>query len=48
MKYFKFISSKFTNVSLDFLTLYLMDQKVTTFDHDFYVDVGKQCRTENA
>ena len=24
-----------------------MDQKGTTFDHDFYV-VGKQCRTENA
>ena len=26
----------------------LMNQKGTTFDHDFYVVVGKQCRTENA
>ena len=25
----------------------LMIQKGTTFDHDFYVFVGKQCRTEN-
>ena len=25
-----------------------MCQEGTTFDHDFYVDVGKQCRTENA
>ena len=25
-----------------------MDQKGTTFDHDFYVFVVKQCRTENA
>ena len=24
-----------------------MIQKGTTFDHDFYVIVGKQCRTEN-
>ena len=26
----------------------LMEQKGMTFDHDFYVVVGKQCRTENA
>ena len=26
----------------------LMDQKGTTLDHDFYVVVGKQCRTESA
>ena len=25
-----------------------MEQKVMNFDHDFYVVVGKQCRTENA
>ena len=25
-----------------------MDQKCTTFDHDFDVVVGKQCPTENA
>ena len=25
-----------------------MEQKGMTFDHDFYVVVGKQCRTENA
>ena len=25
-----------------------MEQKGMTFDQDFYVDVGKQCRTENA
>ena len=25
----------------------LMSQEGTTFDHDFYVVVGKQCRTEN-
>ena len=25
-----------------------MEQKGMTFDHDFYVGVGKQCRTENA
>ena len=25
-----------------------MIQKGTTLDHDFYVAVGKQCRTENA
>ena len=25
-----------------------MIQEGTTFDHDFYVVVGKQCRTENA
>ena len=25
-----------------------MEQKVMTFDHNFYVVVGKQCRTENA
>ena len=24
-----------------------MEQKGMTFDHDFYVVVGKQCRTEN-
>ena len=24
-----------------------MEQKGMTFDHDFYVDVGKKCRTEN-
>ena len=24
-----------------------MDRKGTTFDHDYYVIVGKQCRTEN-
>ena len=24
-----------------------MDQKGTTLDHDFYVVVGEQCRTEN-
>ena len=28
--------------------LYSMEQKGMTFDHDFYVVVGKQCRTENA
>ena len=26
----------------------MMCQKGTTLDHDFYVVVGKQCRTENA
>ena len=26
----------------------LMEQKGMTFDNDFYVVVGKQCRTENA
>ena len=26
----------------------LMNQKGNTLDHDFYVVVGKQCRTENA
>ena len=26
----------------------MMIQEGTTFDHDFYVVVGKQCRTENA
>ena len=25
-----------------------MDQKGTILDHDFYVVVGKQCRTESA
>ena len=25
-----------------------MEQKGMTFDHDFYVVVGKKCRTENA
>ena len=25
-----------------------MDQEGTTFNNDFYVVVGKQCRTENA
>ena len=25
-----------------------MNQKGNTLDHDFYVVVGKQCRTENA
>jgi hypothetical protein len=25
-----------------------MEQKGMTFDHNFYVVVGKQCRTENA
>ena len=25
-----------------------MEQEIMTFDHDFYVVVGKQCRTENA
>ena len=25
-----------------------MDQKGTTLDHDVYVVVGKQCRTESA
>ena len=25
-----------------------MEQKGMTFDHDFYVVVDKQCRTENA
>ena len=25
-----------------------MEQKGMTFDHDFYVVFGKQCRTENA
>ena len=25
-----------------------MNQKGNTLDHDFYVAVGKQCRTENA
>ena len=25
-----------------------MEQKGMTFDHDLYVIVGKQCRTENA
>ena len=25
-----------------------MDQKGTTFDHDVYIVVGKQCRTESA
>ena len=25
-----------------------MEEKGMTFDHDFYVDVGKQCCTENA
>ena len=25
----------------------VMIQEGTTFDHDFYVVVGKQCRTEN-
>ena len=25
-----------------------MIQEGTSFDHDFYVVVGKQCRTENA
>ena len=25
----------------------MMIQEGTTFDHDFYVVVGKQCRTEN-
>ena len=25
-----------------------MEEKGMTFDHDFYVVVGKQCRTENA
>ena len=24
-----------------------MEQKGMTFEHDFYVVVGKQCRTEN-
>ena len=27
---------------------YRMEQKGMTFDQDFYVFVGKQCRTENA
>ena len=26
----------------------MMDQKGITFDHNFYVVVGNQCRTENA
>ena len=26
----------------------LMEQKSMTFYHDFYVVIGKQCRTENA
>ena len=26
----------------------MMIQEGTTFDYDFYVVVGKQCRTENA
>jgi hypothetical protein len=25
----------------------MIEQKGMTFDHDFYVVVGKQCRTEN-
>ena len=29
-------------------TLKKMEQKGMTFDHDFYVVVGKQCCTENA
>ena len=27
---------------------FTMEQKGMTFDHDFYVVVGKQCSTENA
>ena len=27
---------------------FMMEQKGMTFDHDFYVVVGKQCRTQNA
>ena len=30
------------------IILKTMIQEGTTFDHDFYVVVGKQCRTENA
>ena len=30
------------------LHIFLMEQKGRTVDHDFYVVVGKQCRTENA
>ena len=26
----------------------MMEQKGMTFDHDYYVVVGKLCRTENA
>ena len=26
----------------------MIEQKGMTFDHDFYVVFGKQCRTENA
>ena len=35
---------------IDNITGYLikMIQEGTTFDHDFYVVVGKQCHTENA
>ena len=28
--------------------IYGMEQKGMTLDHDFYVVVGKQCRTDNA
>ena len=45
--------SNWNKVSLNLLYLAInhnifMIQEGTTLDHDFYVDVGKQCRTENA
>ena len=38
----------FCNETLVLKAGFEMDQKGTTFDHDLYVVVGKQCRTENA
>ena len=37
-----------TYISKVYRVLFRMEQKGMTFDRDFYVVVGKQCRTENA
>ena len=42
------ISRQFVKNIFNCLLISLMIQEGTTFDHDFYVVVGKQCRTENA
>ena len=45
-EYLNYSQSKFG--PLEFFLFQMMELKGMTFDHDFYVVVGKQCRTENA
>ena len=46
--YFKFFSQENLKKKIDSWPSATIEQKGMTFDHDFYVVVGKQCRTENA